>query len=248
MLNLEQGFLLSRLISKCLLGTICLAFCLSAHAAATWNAVNNFSTVNNPNGVWSYLYDGGAQLPISQTGATAAAAGSPGLNLWTDGLTYPDWAAIGQGATQGTWISKDGNVYLPTTDLLLDPQTNSEVDVRFTAPSTGAYLIAGDFLGVNLFENSHTVQITDDGVIIFNGTISTYNQSDPFNFNLTLKAGDNLDFVSLTSGTGTYLGTGLAAAVTETPEPGDFGICALGFASLFLIRSRNRNSALRRNM
>jgi hypothetical protein len=199
-----------------LLAVACLAFACGAQASS-FNAVNNFSLASNPNGVWSYLVSG-ALLgnPTSNNPSLV------GLDYWWNGQAIPNSSIVAWNST-GSTQTYSSTVVLPTNVLLLDQELNSNVDVRFTAPTTATYTITGFFLGVDTSEVSHSVTILNNGSSIFSGTIATYNQNDPFSLTQTLAAGATLDFESLTPGTASDLGTGLSATiatVSSTPEPG----------------------------
>jgi hypothetical protein len=104
----------------------------------------------------------------------------------------------------------------------MDPESGAAI-VQFTAPAAGTYSIGGEFSGIDQDQNSHPVEILDNGRAIFTGTIALYGQSDLFSLTETLKAGDQIDFAVLTGSGGCsycYLSTGLSATITSAvPEP-----------------------------
>jgi len=174
------------------------------------NVVTEFSINNgNPNGAWTYLSNG-----TSLNTQVTATGGNPGLISWSNGgTTVPNIVFVEKNITGSTIVS--GTAHIPTDHLDLDPQGLPNVTVRFTASTSGMYLISGDFLGLDSQELSHAVQILDNGTVIFNGTIASFNQSLSFNLTETLNAGDTIDFVSKTGASYNDLGTGLAATVTK---------------------------------
>ena len=209
------------------------------NADTTYNMVTGFSHTSNPNGVWTYEYDGtpftGAQ------GFSNVVAGLPG---WWNGGTQPDSRAILQNVTGGAVVYS--TVTDPNNTLYLDPQGGT-VAVLFTAPSAGAYTIAGNFVGIDMVGNSHPVSILDDGTVVFSGTIATYGATDSFNLSETLKAGDTISFDVGTGSGGScsycFLGTGLDGTVTEAsttaaPEPGTVGLTLLGLGLVLIMRKR----------
>jgi hypothetical protein len=209
-----------------------LAFSCGADAGV-FSAVNDFSIAGNPNGPWLYDYSS-TLLPTSVVGTGVLT----GFNYWWDGQGEPNSSIVGENVS-GSTIT-DGSVpavVIPTDHLVMDPEGNSDVEVRFTAPTAGSYSIVGDFVGVDTGVVSHAAAVLDNGTPIFTTTISTYNQSDPFNLNETLNAGDIVQFVVYTGSTYTNLSTGLAATITNgTPEPATVWIAGLGLAGLFLRR------------
>jgi hypothetical protein len=116
----------------------------------------------------------------------------------------------------------------------MDPEAASNVDVRFTVPSTGTYSISGNFLGLGY--TSHPVEILDSGTVIFSSTISGDGQSDPFSLSETLTAGTVLDFENLTGSTYVDLPTGLALTISSgattatAPEPQAYVLIPAGLA------------------
>jgi hypothetical protein len=64
----------------------------------------------------------------------------------------------------------------------------------FTAPSAGTYTITGAFLGIDTFQNSHPVEIMDDGTVIWSETISSFGERDSFSLSEPLRAGGIIAF------------------------------------------------------
>ncbi len=212
----------------------------SQAGAATYNAVTDFNLSSNPNGVWSYLY---SNTLLSNTISNAT------QQSWWSGQAVPNSVIVGRGPTAGF----NGTVSFGTNFLTLDPESQT-VDVRFTAPSAGTYIIAGEFFGADTQTNCnpcavHPVLITDlSGTIYGPQTISTYLQSYAFNLTETLSAGEQVNFLAQT-GTGgcSYcnLSTGLEATITTTPLPSTWIMILTGFFGLgfFAYRGTKHRSA-----
>ena len=222
-----------------LLAVACLAFNCGAQASS-FNAVTDFSLASNPNGVWSYLVSG--TLLGNPTNNDPSFVG---LDYWWNGQAIPNSSIVAWNSTGSTQTYSNG-VITPTNVLLLDAENNSNVDVRFTAPTTSTYTITGYFLGLDTGEVSHSVAILDNGSNIFSGTIASYGQNDAFSLTETLATGATLDFESLTPGTAYHLGTGLSvtvATVSASPEPGTAALipgAALLLYGLRRLRTRRR--------
>jgi len=211
----------------------------NVNADTTYDVVTGFSHTSNPNGVWTYQYNGTAFTDAQ--GFSNAGAGLPG---WYNGGTQPNSLVILQNITGSAVVNS--TVTDPNNTLYLDPESGS-VAVLFTAPSAGTYAITGNFLGIDTVGNSHPVSILDNGTIVWSGTIATFGTDDSFNFADTLKAGDTISFEVGTGSGGScsycFLGTGLNGTVTEasttaTPEPGTVGLTIVGIGFLLVTRKR----------
>jgi hypothetical protein len=199
-----------------------------ASTASAANIVSDFSGTVNPNGVWTYLYNGSA---YTSSQGSAAQLGTP-LPGWYSGQGIPNSLYILQNTTGSNYST--GTIVDPTGTLWLDPESGN-VAVRFTASAAGTYTIAGSFIGIDVSENSHPVQIFDGSTSIFNSTISTYGQNVAFNLSETLAAGQTITFEVETGSAGCsycYLSTGLDGTITlsgsSAPEPAPWGLAMAG--------------------
>jgi hypothetical protein len=177
----------------------------------TYNAADDFLIAANPNGVWTYLA-GGSVMSKSGTGGKID---PPGVSWWWNGA-QPLYSANVSAVTGSdlTW----GSVEFEPGYLHMDPEDQSSVVVRFTAPAAGTYVISGNFDAEDAYEAGHPVQILDNGSVILSGTISGPGDSVPFDLTETLNEGDTIDFAVDTGSGGSFLGTGLAATITTLPS------------------------------
>jgi len=212
----------------------------SLYADSINNVVTGFSSTSNPNGVWTYNYNG---IGFTNSQGVSNFAGT-GLPAWWTGQSIPNSLDITQNVTGSTvnYLT----IQDPTNTLWLDPESGN-VSVVFTARSAGTYTITGAFLGIDTGENSHPVDILDNGTGVFSGTISSYGQDDPFSFPETLSAGDTITFYVGTGSTGCAycnLSTGLDGTITEssvTPEPSSLTLFGSGLLALaYLLRRKRR--------
>ena len=239
----------ARLASCVIVLATALGTCLAGSASADpADVVLGFSASTNPNGVWNYYYtpSGGSPTLFTQnSNPVYYNNNTPPLDLllpgWSTNSAVPGFQYIVQNTTGSTVYPYQpgypATVTIPNNTLWMDPE-NGTVSVVFTAPVAGTYAINGDFLGIDSGENSHPVQILDDGTVIWNGTISSFGQDDPFGLLQSLNTGDTIAFDVLTGSAGcTYcnLSTGLDGTITLTPEPASvllFGTGLLGIGAI----------------
>jgi len=198
---------------KATLATLSIAACFgtAARAVETFDAAGDFSIVSNPNGVWTYL-ESTTPFTLSETESGG------GINFWNSGLPEPNYISIYKNITNApitisTIVAQPGS-------LVLDPESQT-VTVAFTAPTTAQYDVSGAFTGADTYENSHAVSIVSAGTAVWQNTIQTYGQSDPFDFTLSLTKGTTVDFTVDTGHAGAAecaycdLSTGFDAVISE---------------------------------
>jgi hypothetical protein len=211
--------------------------------ASTYNATTGFSNSSNPNGVWSYYYyDTVSSSDVLYSPATQSGT-IFGLPTWINGGGIPDSLTIIQNNSGSA--AGGGTITIPNGYLNLDPE-GYNVEVVFTVPSTGTYNITGNFYGDDSDEQSHPVEVLDNGSSVYSNTISSYEESDSFSLlSKSLNAGDKIAFFTEVGSTYADLSTGLEATITSTggtaatPEPSSLFTCA-GAAALILFLERKR--------
>jgi hypothetical protein len=158
-----------------------------------YNAFSQFSSTNNPNGPWSYIYSNNDLL------TQHSPAFPSGVSNWWNGQNSPDSAAVYKNNTAAPiWLGTAGHSRLvSTTELDLDPESLS-VEVQFTATSSSYYRITGHFRGVDDGNGgpvpAHPVEILDNGAVIYSSTISAFFQIASFDLTEQLAAGDKITF------------------------------------------------------
>jgi hypothetical protein len=183
-----------------------------------YNVFSQFSSTNNPNGPWSYIYSNSNLLTQHNPGLPNGASG------WWDGQNVPDSVDLYKNNTTAPiWLGTPSHGVLVTTNELdLDPESLS-VEVQFAAPSSSYYRITGKFVGHDNGTGGsvppHPVKILDNGAVIYSSTISAFFQIASFDLTEQLAAGDKITFWV---GTGTgggcsycYLTTGLQAILRD---------------------------------
>jgi len=228
--------------------TLTLAFAAFAPIvarAATYNAVTDFTTATNGVGVWTYGYGTVGNTFLLDTVSGAAFTGKSGYNYWgVSSSVSADGLPIVGHNTNNT--PTPGYTPFPATDnLWMHPGNADNLDsiLEFTAPTSGVYNIAGYFVRADQASGSGTgtfVSIYDGASALMGPTfISNTNYTDQtFNQNVTLTAGQTLEFAVARNGDYSFDSTGLSLTVTQNvapviPEPSSlilFGTGILGVA------------------
>ena len=221
---------------------MCLLFALAGAAHATVYDVaadfdQGWTTNSNPNGVWSYGYSSGFTNPITLYDRTGLAVGdekywfSSSVNVGNSPVAlYNDGPAF-----------NDGNVdYLANEFVLVAGIGGQYSDLVFTAPAAGTYSIVSSFRGAQ-FGVGTLVGIVENGTVIFNSSVTSVGQTVPFDTDVSLTAGETVEF-SVGPGGGLQ-NTGLSLTITSgvsVPEPGTLALVATGLTGLMLARRRKR--------
>lgn len=194
-----------------------------------YDAVSDFTTNSNPNGVWSYLWSTNlGEVPKVLSRRAAPFSSAPWITRWDNNLSQPHWCSVG--ANHGTNTFSQGTVRYQPDVLLMDPQSHA-VMVRFTAPTTGSYSVKGLFRLNDSAPQPHSVQLRrNNSEILFtkNTTGGVLGTEYPFELTATnLNTNDTLEFIVSKTGTYAYLSTGLKVAISPAGlrlvEPGCFG-------------------------
>jgi hypothetical protein len=184
--------------------------------ATEFNARDEFSNTQNPNGVWSYGY------------STSDADNT--LNLFA----FPNDSAILAGCGGGNfeiWRINNGDqipqvtrhnpaancLGIPANALFMHPGYNNQRAVtRWTAPAAGIFRISGSFQKQNPNATTDLKIIKNAAAAgestLFTGTIGTVYQQ-AFNFSVTVAAGDRLDFSVGDDGNNTWQSDGSSIVI-----------------------------------
>lgn len=209
--------------------------------AGTLDLANNFNASNNPlaSNLFSYGW-----------GGTFTAMSSDVLNCigtlsdcQSNGLGFPNNEAIIWNGTGATYTTGTVNLFPGYVDL------GAEVDtppiLRFTAPTTTTYSLAGNFIGEDSVQHPVAAQILVNGGVVFSTTVSAFNTLYPFAQNIALDAGDHLDFIAYSPiGDCCFLSAGVGGTITfqdsgtTTPEPGTVLLSLGGLAGIMELKRR----------
>ncbi|MBX3390486.1 MAG: hypothetical protein KF691_13640 [Phycisphaeraceae bacterium] len=210
---------------------IVLAAACSATHATTYNAAADFSTSNNPNGVWSFGGQtslGGAFTAFSVNGTTS------GFDFWHYGaygyLGYLGAIHNGTGSAIN-W----GTVVLDPGQLALHPGAGAGDYslARFTAPTAGMYTFSANFIGQDYIIGTTTdVHLLVNNVSVFDGLVNGFlATASSGTFAMNLAAGDTID-AAVGFQAGSFYGdtTGLDFNVELVPAPGPIALALLAIA------------------
>jgi len=180
--------------------TVSLLISLTASAQAPdstnvdYDAVRDFSIQSNPNGVWSYGYLTSWGAPFTLFG-WAGTCDIEGISWWfisnCDGLT-----SIARNNTSATvcWAT----VCQTPKYLLLNPINGQLSDLRWTAPSSGRFLMEVKFVGLDWAGPTSTFAyvLLNSKRSLLKAPITSYQW--PLSFvpiALELHAGNTIDFI-----------------------------------------------------
>ncbi len=198
--------------------------------ASSWDVSSDFSSSQNPNGVWTlgYLTSFGGTLAVYGTAGEAQL--EPGLRLWV----------YGDGSYGGIFI-RNMSDYLRTNatnviepgKLFWQPGANNEMPTaRWTSPVNGQVLINAKFTGQdNTGGCTVDPHVLKNGVSIYDGYVSGFYGSSASNYTdrtgsspeqtfaaiVQVEVNDTIDFALGHGGNGYgYDGAGLEASVAQT--------------------------------
>jgi hypothetical protein len=186
------------------------------YPASEYNALEDFSITSNPNGVWSYGWVaalGGAFTLYTATGSCEV----QGLTAWMyeecNGQYLP-WIAHNDTAEKVCWKT----VCVPPTYLTLHPGPYGELSVlRWTAPTTGMFLVEGEFTGLDFaYPTTTDVHVLVNSTkSLLSGPITSYRLPLTFSMKVFLSSGDTVDFAVGFGYNGNHFGdsTGVRFAV-----------------------------------
>lgn len=223
-----------------------------AGSVSSWDAYNDFSIVNNPNGAWAYGYslnnspafafvpftNGGVIASHNTWGFPVAEYGS--LELWTDpSIIVPLVSRNPTGVDMnGTW----GNYAANCLNLHSGYGTveGPMPVVQWTAQQTGAINVAGSFFA-SLNQNP-TVDgyVIHNGSIIWTGGLSPDPYTQPFLLDLNVNAGDTLAFAIGNRGSHGADLTSFNATINAVPEPASIALLSSGLIGIAAATRRKR--------
>ena len=218
----------------------------AASGGPLYDVAANFNSPNNPlaSSTFSYWMSSGSGSGSELLTGSATCLNPAAGYCWsaTDANNYTSsavWNASGVDYA-------DGSIRQPADQVRLDPQGTAGTLLRFTAPETSTYSLAGSFQSNDLDIGwGVVVQVFADGSILPGTAINKWNNGTvAFSFaSLALNAGQTIDFVVTPDSRGyAFNGTGLKAQIGETgpdpavPEPATLLLGVLALPALLLRR------------
>ncbi|HEV7860890.1 MAG TPA: FG-GAP-like repeat-containing protein [Pyrinomonadaceae bacterium] len=188
----------------------------------TYDATSDFSSLSNPSplngGVWSYgsAASLGAAFTLYANAQTSVGGGTFGngfIDAWDVAANTPPGVFHNTSNSTQTYA---GTVNQPANQLSLQPGSYSFV--RWTAPTTGEYVLQGQFARIDSTPTTTDVYIirnygTATQTTYFSGFINAANATAPYNIDFVARNGDTIDLIV---GPGTNAGTGETSPATDS--------------------------------
>ena len=197
---------------------------LGPDRACAYNAAADFSTVGNPNGVWSYGYSigsGYAYLPFNVASSTS----------WSSS-TYQSLGA------PAIWLPAPASA---TLNLHPGPDNYSPAILRFTAPASASYSYAMQFFAGDSGDMNGGVFVNGNTAVPVAFFVST--NANPGNSGtVLLQAGDHFDVAVGNNGSFFFGTTPVALSISAVPEPAQAALLLAGLGLLGVANWRQRRA------
>jgi len=182
----------------------------------TYDVSADFSSVNNPNGVWSF---GWSSTLYSDLHIYPSVGGnSQGLVSWND----PNNISAGAPAVSKNSTTSDvsaGTVRLQPLQVWFHPGLHGEYShIRWTVPAEGICTVTAEFSGVDVYPGTTDVHVVHNTISLFEEIVSGFGNKKSYEGTITVDKGDIIDFaVGYGNGNYAYDSTGVAVKIAYLP-------------------------------
>ena len=231
-----------RLVPPTLVLAALLTASASAGAAVVADFATDFSFATNPSGAWSYGRMSTLGGPFVASTATITYGPIDEITAWMPAGTF--WPTVALNPTASTVSFGAGNaIVVGAGEGLLHPgQFGDFADVRYVVQSDFTGTLDVTFRGIDTVGTTTDVHVLRNGVGLYSSMIDGYGSTSSYSVTLAFAAGDVIDFAVGVGSNGNYIddSTGFTARLTTAPvpEPGTYGLLAVGLFALAAWRRR----------
>ncbi len=236
---------------------VALALTGTAHALTPYSLANDFSDIDNPNGVWSFMQGSTAlthHSPLEGNGNTLNPAVANGFWGTGDDLNT-DVPFVAKTVLNGANVIGYGNQDFVLGDVIAhSPNAGESLFINWTAPATGtisynasAWYAHSGVLRAN--EVLVTLDGTSQGVASLINEVNDRDAPMPlWGTSLAVAAGDVLSFeirkeASQQFGSITGLNVAVDFTAAPVPEPAAYGLMMLGLGAVGAAARRRAGAA-----
>ncbi len=184
-----------------------------------YNLSNDWSTTNNPNGVWSYYVNNSLAVAGTRTGDPFSnPPGAPAL--WgPGGNTYVGWSLSNGSEAINGWDLDTGDVYGHTPD-------RGSIEIQWTSPVDGHVYLSGSVWRIRNIGRTNYCELTFNGSVV--GDDWTGSDPIPIDEDFVVHVGDVIGFRATAGQTPDYLAMDVTVETVPVPLPGALLLGSLG--------------------